>query len=113
MGENVSGSAHVTISQAIASFLKYLGAERVFSQHTIRAYRSDLGRLSDFAASQGVTTVDDLTLDVGIGDERFHFFPFTCSPAARAAFVTDPCLAWMATPAGWAMDTEQAARSVV
>lgn len=64
MGENLSGAAHATISQAIASFLTYLGAERVFSQHTIRAYRSDLGRLSDFAASQGVTTVDDLTLDV-------------------------------------------------
>ncbi len=64
MGENVSGAAHATISQSIASFLTYLGAERAFSQHTVRAYRSDLGRLSDFAASRGVTTVDDLTLDV-------------------------------------------------
>lgn len=52
------------LSRAIVDYESYLVGERGYSQHTVRAYRSDLRGLSEFAAKRGVTTLDGLTLDL-------------------------------------------------
>lgn len=59
---NDDGTVH--LDTAIADFTVYLGAERGFSEHTVRAYRSDLTRLKEFAAGYELTATDDLTLDL-------------------------------------------------
>ncbi|MBC7591208.1 MAG: tyrosine recombinase XerC [Salinibacterium sp.] len=45
-------------------FVAHLGSERGFSEHTVRSYRSDLARLTDFAAARGATEAGDLDLDL-------------------------------------------------
>lgn len=52
------------LSRAIVDYESYLVGERGYSQHTVRAYRSDLRGLSEFAAKRGVTTLEGLTLDL-------------------------------------------------
>lgn len=42
------------MDELIERFIRYLGAERNFSQHTLRNYRSDLVQFRDFLAAQGV-----------------------------------------------------------
>jgi integrase/recombinase XerC len=59
---NDHGTVH--LDTAIADFTVYLTAERGFSEHTVRAYRSDLTRLKEFAAGYELTATDDLTLDL-------------------------------------------------
>ncbi|CAN5392691.1 tyrosine recombinase XerC [soil metagenome] len=59
---NDDGVVH--LDTAIADFTVYLTAERGFSEHTVRAYRSDLTRLKEFAADYELTATDDLTLDL-------------------------------------------------
>jgi integrase/recombinase XerC len=48
----------------IQDFLRYLSAERGYSAHTVRAYRTDLNQLADFAADRGVTAAADLSLEL-------------------------------------------------
>ncbi|TFB46581.1 tyrosine recombinase XerC [Cryobacterium tagatosivorans] len=52
------------LDAAIDDFVLYLTAERGFSPHTIRAYRTDLSGLASFAESRGHTTTDALGLDL-------------------------------------------------
>jgi integrase/recombinase XerC len=52
------------LDRAVDDFAAYLAAERGFSEHTVRAYRSDLTQLSAFAADRGVTLAGDVTLDL-------------------------------------------------
>lgn len=52
------------IGRAIDDFTAHLAAERGYSPQTVRAYRSDLTALHDFAAHRGVTSADELGLDV-------------------------------------------------
>lgn len=49
---------------AIAAFASHLSAERGFSEHTVRSYRSDLSQLVEFAHARGVDWAEDLSLDL-------------------------------------------------
>jgi integrase/recombinase XerC len=52
------------IDDAVARFSVYLRAERGFSEHTIRAYRSDLGQLAAFAQASAVEETAAISLDL-------------------------------------------------
>lgn len=52
------------LDPAIASFARYLSAERGFSANTVRAYGADLSGLATFAEARAVDTVDGLTLEL-------------------------------------------------
>lgn len=52
------------LDRAVDDFTVHLTAERGFSAHTVRSYRSDLQRLTDFAAGRSIDTVDGITLDL-------------------------------------------------
>ena len=49
---------------AVDEFAVYLAAERGFSAHTVRSYRSDLGQLSSFAHSRGVDEAENISLEL-------------------------------------------------
>lgn len=49
---------------ATEAFTRYLLSERGFSAHTVRAYRSDLAGLAEYAVSQGIDDVDGLSLEL-------------------------------------------------
>ena len=46
------------------AFSRYLSAERAFSEHTIRSYRSDLAALLEFAATRNIGDSAGLSLDL-------------------------------------------------
>lgn len=52
------------LARAIEDFATYLSAERGFSEHTVRSYRSDLTNLAAFAENLGVTDAEALTLEL-------------------------------------------------
>jgi len=54
----MSLDAHVT------DFTRYLSAERGFSEHTVRSYRSDLAALLVYAEAHGATEPTDLDLEL-------------------------------------------------
>ena len=54
----------MSLAAAVEDFAVYLAAERGFSPHTIRAYRSDLAGLVAFAEARGVAEPSALTLDL-------------------------------------------------
>jgi integrase/recombinase XerC len=54
----------VLLERAVSDFAVYLAAERGFSAHTVRSYRSDLSDLNRFAAEKGVQTTDALDLEL-------------------------------------------------
>ncbi|CAD5995592.1 tyrosine recombinase XerC [Agreia sp. COWG] len=51
------------LERAIDDFVSYLLAERGYSPHTIRAYRSDLAGLAAFAAERQIVDTDSVTLE--------------------------------------------------
>jgi integrase/recombinase XerC len=53
----------VLLERAVNDFAVYLAAERGFSVHTVRSYRSDLADLVSFAATRGVAATDRLDLE--------------------------------------------------
>ncbi|TFD55223.1 tyrosine recombinase XerC [Cryobacterium frigoriphilum] len=52
------------LTREIADFVLYLQVERGFSEHTVRAYRSDLARLAAFAAQRSLTDTADVDLEL-------------------------------------------------
>jgi integrase/recombinase XerC len=54
----------VQLDRAVEDFAVYLTAERGFSAHTVRSYRSDLGQLSDFARERGIDEADAVSLEL-------------------------------------------------
>lgn len=52
------------LDRAVNDFARYLSAERGFSEHTVRAYRSDLASLVAFAERSGASTASDLDLEL-------------------------------------------------
>lgn len=54
----------VDLHRTVDDFAAYLAAERGFSPHTVRSYRSDLVQLIDFATARGATGADDLDLEL-------------------------------------------------
>ncbi|MEO8263107.1 MAG: tyrosine recombinase XerC [Pseudolysinimonas sp.] len=49
---------------AIAGYTRHLSSDRGFSEHTIRAYRSDLDDLARFAELTGAPTIESLDLEL-------------------------------------------------
>jgi integrase/recombinase XerC len=60
----VSHDESVLLERAVDDFAVYLTAERGFSPHTVRSYRSDLADLGRFAATRGVQTTDAIDLEL-------------------------------------------------
>jgi integrase/recombinase XerC len=54
----------VDLQRTVDDFASYLAADRGFSEHTVRSYRSDLTQLVEFAAARGATQPDDLDLEL-------------------------------------------------
>jgi integrase/recombinase XerC len=54
----------VQLEHAVTEFGLYLGAERGFSEHTMRSYGSDLRDLVSFAQSRGIEGTDQLDLEL-------------------------------------------------
>jgi integrase/recombinase XerC len=54
----------VQLESVVDDFAVYLTAERGFSPHTVRAYASDLRDLVAFAGESGVSTADELELEI-------------------------------------------------
>ncbi len=52
------------LTRAADDFASYLAADRGFSPHTVRSYRSDLSQLVDFAAERGAAESQDLDLEL-------------------------------------------------
>lgn len=52
------------LTREIADFVLYLQVERGFSEHTVRAYRSDLARLATFAEHRSLTMTADIDLEL-------------------------------------------------
>jgi integrase/recombinase XerC len=52
------------LDRVLADFTLYLSAERGFSEHTVRSYRSDLTDLLRFADEAGATTAGDIDLEL-------------------------------------------------
>ena len=52
------------LQRTVDDFVVYLSAERGFSDHTVRSYRSDLRDLVAFAASREVDSADQLDLEL-------------------------------------------------
>lgn len=50
--------------RAVDDFLDHLSAERGFSAHTVRSYRSDLGQLAEFARARSAEDTGDLSLEL-------------------------------------------------
>ncbi|QAV69819.1 tyrosine recombinase XerC [Salinibacterium sp. UTAS2018] len=55
---------HVNMNRLVEVFVEYLSADRGFSVHTIRSYRSDLTTLVGFAAERSATEPVDLDLEL-------------------------------------------------
>jgi integrase/recombinase XerC len=64
VGPGNAGNSAVPAAWAedIDAFRRYLGAERDYSEHTLRAYLGDVGSLIGFAASRGAESPGDLDL---------------------------------------------------
>jgi integrase/recombinase XerC len=60
----VRDDGRVTLESAINDFASYLSAERGFSDHTVRSYRSDLAQLAQFAAQHGAFEANELSLEL-------------------------------------------------
>ncbi len=52
------------LERAVEEYTVHLAAERGYSPQTVRAYRSDLAALADFAQTREVDTTEGLTLDL-------------------------------------------------
>jgi integrase/recombinase XerC len=63
-GAAVQHDGSVQLERAVDDFAVYLTAERGFSAHTVRSYRSDLAQLSSFAHSRGVDEAERISLEL-------------------------------------------------
>lgn len=54
----------VDLHRTVDVFAEHLAAERGFSAHTVRSYRSDLTQLADFASARGAVEPGDLDLEL-------------------------------------------------
>ncbi|MHB1173402.1 MAG: tyrosine recombinase XerC [Lacisediminihabitans sp.] len=52
------------LERAVSDFASYLSAERGFSEHTVRSYRSDLSQLTEFARGHGAEQAEELSLEL-------------------------------------------------
>ena len=54
----------MSLDAHVSDFVRYLSAERGFSEHTVRSYRSDLAALLVYAQAHGATEPADLDLEL-------------------------------------------------
>jgi integrase/recombinase XerC len=54
----------VDLHRTVDDFASHLAAERGFSEHTVRSYRSDLTQLADFAAARGASDAREVDLEL-------------------------------------------------
>jgi integrase/recombinase XerC len=87
----------VQLIQAIENFTTYLRAERGFSDHTVRSYRSDLVALAAFAQQCGVEDVGGISLEL-LRDWLWQGSQASLSPAtlARRSAAARALTSWLA-----------------
>lgn len=90
------------LNRAIGEYEAYLIGERGYSQHTVRAYRSDLRGLSQFAARQGVESLAGLSLDL------YRDWLFESSNAGLSKATLARRAATVKTFSAWAIKTDRA-----
>ncbi|MDJ0335677.1 tyrosine recombinase XerC [Salinibacterium sp. G-O1] len=95
----------MTLQLTVESFVAHLATERGFSEHTVRSYRSDLGRLTAFATERGATEAADLDLEL-LRDWLWSSSQEGLSRAtlARRAASTRSLTAWLARTDATATD---------
>lgn len=62
MTQSVVAPQGVNMESALADFDTHLRAQRRLSEHTVRAYRGDIGQLFEFAVERGVTELAEIDL---------------------------------------------------
>ena len=102
----------VQLERAVDGFVLYLGAERGFSENTIRSYRSDLSQFVAFAAAAGVVTT------AGVDLELFRSWLWQSSGAglakstlARRSAAARSLSAWLARTGAVTVDAAARLRS--
>lgn len=97
------------LEKAVSDFTVYLTAERGFSAHTVRSYRSDLARLIEFAGSRQASQVADIDLEL-LRDWLWQGSQsgLAKSTLARRSAVARSLTAWLARTG--ATQTDAAAR---
>jgi integrase/recombinase XerC len=96
----------VQLIQAIENFTTYLRAERGFSDHTVRSYRSDLVALAAFAQQCGVEDVGGISLEL-LRDWLWQGSQASLSPAtlARRSAAARALTSWLARSGETETDT--------
>ena len=87
----------MNLPAAVHEFIEHLGAERGFSEHTVRSYSSDLAQLVVFASERGATQPGDLDLEL-LRDWLWHSSQrgLAKSTLARRAAAVRSLTAWLA-----------------
>jgi integrase/recombinase XerC len=96
----------VQLIQAIENFTTYLRAERGFSDHTVRSYRSDLVALAAFAQQCGVEDVGGISLEL-LRDWLWQGSQASLAPAtlARRSAAARALTSWLARAGETGTDT--------
>jgi integrase/recombinase XerC len=96
----------VLLERAVDDFATYLVAERGFSAHTVRAYRSDLADLVRFAGDRQVDVADGIDLEL-LRDWLWHGSTagLAKSTLARRSAAARSLGQWMARTGAVATDT--------
>jgi len=97
------------LQRTVDDFASYLEADRGFSAHTVRSYRSDLTRLAEFATARGASELDHLDLEL-LRDWLWRASQdgLAKSTLARRAAAARSLTAWLARTS--ATPTDAAAR---
>ncbi len=87
----------VDLQRAVDDFTSYLAADRGFSEHTVRSYRSDLTQLVEFALDRGSVQPTDLDLEL-LRDWLWHSSQagLAKSTLARRAAAARSFTSWLA-----------------
>lgn len=95
----------VNLHRLVDTFAEYLAADRGFSMHTVRSYRSDLANLVDFASDRGANQADDLDLEL-LRDWLWHASQsgLAKSTLARRAASSRGFSAWLEQTGRTSMD---------
>ncbi len=93
------------LERAVDDFAAHLAAERGFSAHTVRSYRSDLAQLTDFARQRGIESADGLDLEL-LREWLWHGSQagLTKSTLARRSAAVRGLTAWLARTGAVASD---------
>lgn len=85
------------LERLVDDFASYLAADRGYSEHTVRSYRSDLTQLIAFAEERGASAPDDLDLEL-LRDWLWHSSKagLAKSTLARRAAAVRSLTAWLA-----------------